>query len=107
MKMDLPDWRQAPGQIGSSISSVDTPALIIDLDAFEFNITSVHDRVRTTGARVRSHAKAHKSVDIAKRQIAAGAIGVCCQKASEAQVFVEAGIQDVMISNEIFGKSKK
>jgi len=106
MKMDLPDWRQAPGQIGSSISSVDTPALIIDLDAFEFNMASVHDRVRKTGARVRSHAKAHKSVDIAKRQIAAGAIGVCCQKASEAQVFVEAGIQDVMISNEIFGKSK-
>ena len=106
MIKDLPDWQQSPGQIGASLSTVDTPALIIDLDALEFNLANVHARVHAAGARIRAHAKAHKSVDIAKRQIAAGAIGICCQKASEAQVFVEAGIQDVMISNEIYGKSK-
>ena len=90
MIKDLPDWQQSPGQIGASLSTVDTPALIIDLDALEFNLANVHARVHAAGARIRAHAKAHKSVDIAKRQIAAGAIGICCQKASEAQVFVEA-----------------
>jgi len=103
---DLPDWHQPPGQIGSSIHSIDTPALLVDLDAMEFNIQAVHSRVFAAGVSVRAHAKAHKSVDIARLQIDAGAIGVCCQKASEAQVFVEAGIENVMISNEVFGQTK-
>ena len=103
---DLPDWRMPPAELGGSVSSVDTPALLVDLNAFEANMAQVHRLAKDSGGAVRSHATAHKSVDIALMQIAAGAIGVCCQKASEAQVFVQAGIKNVLISNEIYGASK-
>ena len=56
--------------------------------------------------RVRAHAKTHKCPEIGKRQIAAGAVGVCCQKVSEAEAMVEGGIGDVLISNEIVGARK-
>ena len=56
--------------------------------------------------RVRAHAKTHKCPEIAKRQVAAGAVGVCCQKVSEAEAMVEGGIADVLVSNEIVGARK-
>ncbi len=100
------DWKQPPASIGLSVSSIDTPALLIDMDAFEQNLSAVHHRVKASGVALRAHAKAHKSVDIARLQMLAGASGLCCQKASEAQVFVEAGIRNILITNQIVGQAK-
>jgi D-serine deaminase-like pyridoxal phosphate-dependent protein len=99
-------WRTAPAAIGMPVAAIDTPALLVDLDALEFNMASVHDRVHAAGIALRPHAKAHKSVDLARRQIAAGAIGICCQKASEAEVFVRAGFDDVLVTNQVIGQQK-
>jgi 3-hydroxy-D-aspartate aldolase len=87
------------------LEEVDTPALILELDAFETNLRRLAEAVRDR-VRVRAHAKTHKCPEIAKRQIAAGAIGVCCQKVSEAEALVEGGIHDVLVSNEIVGAAK-
>jgi D-serine deaminase-like pyridoxal phosphate-dependent protein len=96
----------APARVGDSLEAVDTPALILDLDRFEANLNAVHDYVLSRGARVRSHGKAHKCSEIALRQVAAGAIGLCCQKVGEAEVFVAAGIRDVLVANVVVGQSK-
>ena len=95
-----------PASIGMRLAEVDTPALVIDLDAFEANLKRMADFAGRSGIRVRPHAKTHKSPDIAKRQVALGAVGVCCQKVSEAEAMVDGGIGDVLISNEVAGKAK-
>ena len=97
-------WSAA--QIGDSISSVDTPALILDLDAFERNLKRMADAVRGRSVRLRPHAKSHKCPEIALRQIELGAVGICCQKVSEAAVFVQAGVHDILITNQIVGTTK-
>jgi len=89
-----------PASIGQRLEEVDTPALVLDLDAFERNLDALKQAVAGK-VRVRAHAKTHKSPDIARRQIAAGAVGVCCQKVSEAEALVEGGVQDLLVSNEI------
>jgi D-serine deaminase-like pyridoxal phosphate-dependent protein len=91
---------------GDPVSAVDTPALVLDLDAFERNLERMAAALRGTNVRLRAHAKAHKCPEIARRQVAQGAIGVCCQKVSEAAVFVKAGIGDVLVTNEIVGEAK-
>lgn len=91
---------------GDPLASVDTPALVLDLDAFERNLDRMAAAVRGTGVRLRPHAKSHKCPEIARRQVERGAVGVCCQKVSEAAVFVEAGITDVLVTNEIVGDAK-
>ncbi|MDQ6917018.1 MAG: DSD1 family PLP-dependent enzyme, partial [Pseudomonadota bacterium] len=88
------------------LADVDTPSLIVDLDAFEENLATMGDAVRKKKARLRPHAKSHKCPDIAKLQIAQGAVGICCQKVGEAEAFVAAGITDVLITNEIVGTRK-
>jgi D-serine deaminase-like pyridoxal phosphate-dependent protein len=95
-----------PAEIGMSLDEVDTPALVIDLDALEANHAVLRDSLRGRELRVRPHAKTHKSADLAKLQIAQGAVGVCCQKVSEAEALVEAGIGDVLVSNEVVGAPK-
>src|SRR5918996_2476536 len=97
--------QRPPASVGQRIEQVDTPALILDLDAFEKNLEMLNQAVARR-VRVRAHAKTHKCPEIAKRQIAAGAVGVCCQKVSEAEALVEGGIQNVLVSNEIVGRSK-
>jgi len=94
-----------PASVGQRLEEVDTPALILDLDAFERNI-QVLRRALPKRIRLRPHAKTHKSPDIARRQIEAGAVGVCCQKVSEAEAMVEGGIADVLVSNEVVGAQK-
>ncbi len=94
-----------PAEVGASLpDGVDTPALLLDLDAFEHNLDAL---ARDAGGRcavgVRPHAKSHKCPEIALRQVARGAVGVCCQKVSEAEAFVRGGIQDVVVVNEIVG----
>ncbi|WP_127088119.1 DSD1 family PLP-dependent enzyme [Aquabacter cavernae] len=90
-----------PAELGAPVSEIETPALVIDLDLFERNLATMADAVGGSGVRLRPHAKAHKCPDIALRQMASGAIGVCCQKVSEAEVFVAAGIPDVLLTNEV------
>jgi D-serine deaminase-like pyridoxal phosphate-dependent protein len=95
-----------PAEIGMPLNAVDTPALLIDLDAFERNIARLAQAVAGTGVRLRPHAKTHKSPVIALRQMAAGAVGVCCQKVSEAEALVYGGVGNVLVTNEIVGPPK-
>jgi len=71
---------------------LNTPALVIDLDALTRNIAGMADFARTRGLQLRPHAKTHKSPDIARRQIEAGAVGICCAKIGEAEVLADHGI---------------
>ncbi len=95
-----------PARQGMSLAEVDTPALLLDLDAFERNLDRLDKSLAQTRIRVRPHAKSHKCPEIALRQMARGAIGVCCQKVSEAEAMVEGGVMNVMISNEVVGALK-
>ncbi|UDM53566.1 DSD1 family PLP-dependent enzyme [Cupriavidus sp. MP-37] len=96
----------APAKIGDRVEDVGTPALLVDLDAFDHNLARMQALADAGGVALRPHAKAHKSVAIAQRQIAAGAVGICCQKLSEAYPFAAAGIASIHISNEFVGTDK-
>jgi len=96
----------APATIGMPLDKIDTPALVLDLDALERNISRMAEAVAESGVRLRPHAKSHKCAEIAKRQIAAGAVGVCAQKTSEAEALVAGGVADVLVTNEIVGAAK-
>jgi D-serine deaminase-like pyridoxal phosphate-dependent protein len=91
---------------GQQVTDVQTPALLVDLDAFESNVQQMAALVQRHGVALRPHAKAHKSTAISVAQITAGATGICCQKLSEAYPFVNAGIRDVHISNQFVGSAK-
>lgn len=78
---------------------LDTPALLIDLDATERNIAAMAAHARAVDVALRPHAKTHKSVRIAERQVAAGAVGICCATLGEAEVMVAAGIPGVHITS--------
>ena len=97
-------WKAA--EPGDPVSRIDTPALVLDLAAFERNLQRMAQALRGSGARLRAHAKSHKCPEIAKRQVALGAVGICCQKVSEAAVFVDAGIGDVLVTNQVVGAAK-
>jgi D-serine deaminase-like pyridoxal phosphate-dependent protein len=92
--------------VGDGIDAVDTPALVIDLDAMERNLAVLAAFARSHGLRLRPHAKMHKCAAIARLQIAAGAVGVCVQKTSEAEALAHAGIDDIYISNEVIAPRK-
>jgi 3-hydroxy-D-aspartate aldolase len=96
----------APAQPGMPLADVDTPALIVDLDAFERNLRTMADHVAKAGVKLRPHAKTHKSPIIGLKQMALGAVGLCCQKVSEAEAMVQGGIPDVYVSNEVVGARK-
>lgn len=95
-----------PAQPGQSFAEIDTPALVLDLDAFERNLVAMAAFAEAHGIRLRPHAKTHKSPDIALRQIAHGAVGQCCQKVSEAEILVAGGVGDVLVTNEIASPAK-
>ena len=95
-----------PAQIGAAVDEIDTPALVVDLGAFEHNVRRMAEFARARGVRLRPHAKTHKCPAIALRQIAAGAVGQCCQKVGEAEALVRGGVRDVLVSNEVVGESK-
>ena len=91
-----------PALPGMAESEIQTPCLILDLDALERNIKKMGDYAKAHGMRHRVHGKMHKSVDVAKLQESlGGAVGVCCQKVSEAEVFARGGIKDVLVSNQV------
>ena len=95
-----------PARVGDTLADVDTPALILDLDKFDSNLERLMRSSTVRGIRVRPHAKSHKCVQIARRQMASGAIGICCQKTSEAAAFLDGGLTDILISNEVVGERK-
>jgi len=96
--------QRPPAQVGDAVAAIETPALVLDLDAFERNLDRMANATRAV--RLRPHAKAHKCPDIARLQAARGAVGVCCQKTDEAAAFVEAGISDVLVTNEVVAPPK-
>jgi len=85
---------------------IETPALLIDLDALEFNIKLMADHFKGKKAKLRPHFKTHKSSTIALMQIEAGAKGICCAKLGEAEVLAAAGIHDILIANQVVDTSK-
>ena len=91
-----------PAAIGMDESEIQTPCLVLDLDALERNIKKMGDYAASHGMRHRVHGKMHKSVDVALLQEKlGGSVGVCCQKVSEAEVFARGGIKDVLVSNQV------
>lgn len=95
-----------PAAVGDSHRDVDTPCLVLDLDAFDRNVSRLFASLGNFDGTIRPHAKSHKCPEIARRLIAAGAIGICCQKVSEAEVFADHGINDILVSNEFVGARK-
>ena len=96
-----------PAKPGMDAADIQTPALVLDLDALERNVKKMGDYAKAHGMRHRAHGKMHKSVDVLKLQMElGGAAGVCCQKVSEAEVFVRAGIKDVLVSNQVRDPAK-
>jgi len=84
-----------------NIQELATPALLLDIDTFESNLSHMAGQVSSAGKTIRPHAKAHKCVEIARRQIAAGATGVCVATVSEAELMVGAGIPNVLLTSPI------
>jgi D-serine deaminase-like pyridoxal phosphate-dependent protein len=95
-----------PASVGMPVDEIDTPALIVELDAFEHNLRHMASLAREAGVRLRPHAKTHKCPSIAMRQIEAGAVGQCCQKVGEAEALVRGGVRDVLVSNQVVGAGK-
>ena len=92
--------------VGEQVDAIDTPALVIDLDAMERNIARMAAFVQRHGIRLLPHAKMHKSGVLAQLQMATGAVGVCVQKTSEAEALAAAGVDDIYISNEVVAPLK-
>jgi D-serine deaminase-like pyridoxal phosphate-dependent protein len=92
--------------VGQSVDSIDTPALVVDLDAVKRNLGRMAEFARKHNVRWRPHAKMHKSAALAKLQMQAGAVGVCVQKTAEAEVMVAGGLNNIYISNEVIAEHK-
>ena len=96
-----------PAEIGMAEGDIQTPCLILDLDALERNIAKMGELAKAMGVRHRAHGKMHKSVDVARLQMElGGACGICCQKVSEAEAFARGGIGDILVSNEVRDPAK-
>jgi 3-hydroxy-D-aspartate aldolase len=95
-----------PAAVGMSEADIQTPCLVVDLDALDRNIAHMQGFADDMGVRLRVHGKMHKSADIALKQIEAGACGICCQKVSEAESFARAGVRDILVSNQVRDPAK-
>src|SRR5258706_8661837 len=93
-------------QLGDPLDALDTPSMIVDLTLMEENIARLMERFRGKKVRVRPHLKTVKSPELAHIVLAAGAVGGCVAKVSEAEVMAQAGIEDLLITREIVGKPK-
>jgi D-serine deaminase-like pyridoxal phosphate-dependent protein len=92
--------------IGQAVTELDTPCLVVSQAKLQTNIEALQAFVSAQGLKLRPHAKSHKCPELAKRQIAAGAVGICCQKVSEAEAFAASGIGEILIANEVVGAAK-
>ena len=91
-----------PALPGMAEADIQTPCLVLDMDALERNIRKMGDYAKAHGMRHRVHGKMHKSVDVALLQERlGGSVGVCCQKVSEAEAFARGGIKDILVSNQV------
>jgi D-serine deaminase-like pyridoxal phosphate-dependent protein len=106
MRTPVSDGEALAALVGQSVNAIDTPALVIDMDAMKRNLARMAEFSRKHHVRWRAHAKMHKSAAIAKLQIEAGAIGVCVQKTAEAEAMAAGGIRDIYISNEVIAQHK-
>ena len=97
---------RAQQAIGQPVDAIDTPALVIDLDAMERNLKRMAEFAKARGLKLRPHAKTHKSAELAKLQIANGAVGVCVQKIDEALALAVQGVSDIYITNEVIDPTK-
>src|SRR5690349_24818604 len=88
------------------ISELDTPALIVDLDVMERNLAQMSDYCRRHNLRLRPHTKTHKIPELARKQIESGASGITVAKLDEAEVMIDAGLNDVLIAYPIVGRTK-
>jgi 3-hydroxy-D-aspartate aldolase len=95
-----------PADVGTPAADIDTPALVVDLDAYERNLDRLARDFAGRAVRLRPHSKTHKCPVVALHQVARGAVGVCCQKVSEAEAMVYGGVRNVLVSNEIVGPGK-
>ena len=91
---------------GTPKEELDTPCYVIDLDVMERNIEKMAAYFRDRPAALRPHMKHHKTPAIAQKQLAAGAIGVCCQKLGEAEAMADGGVDNILITYEIIGTAK-
>jgi D-serine deaminase-like pyridoxal phosphate-dependent protein len=98
--------QRCPANVGDGVADVETPALVVDLDILESNLDLMAAKVRASGLRLRPHAKSHKCPSLAAMQVARGAVGICCQKTDEAAAFVDAGITDILVTNEVIAPAK-
>ena len=85
---------------------IPTPALLLDLDAFEANIATMAGHLRARGRGFRPHGKTHKCPEVARALIGAGAVGICAARLSEAEVFADHGIQGLLVTTAVVGTSK-
>ncbi len=99
-------WHRAHACIGHGVAAIDTPSLVIDLDAMDRNLARMAAFAAGHGLRLRPHAKMHKCAELAQLQMAHGAVGVCVQKIDEALALAHAGVRDIYISNEVIDPSK-
>ena len=88
------------------ISELETPAVVVDLDVMERNISRMADYCRSKNLRLRPHTKSHKIPELAKRQIASGASGITVAKLGEAEVMIHSGITDILIAYPLVGRGK-
>jgi D-serine deaminase-like pyridoxal phosphate-dependent protein len=95
-----------PAEPGMREEDVDTPALILDLDAFEHNLDTMAALLAPTGTKLRAHAKTHKSPIVALAQMRRGAVGQCVQKVAEAEALAWGGVPDILVSNEVIAPRK-
>jgi D-serine deaminase-like pyridoxal phosphate-dependent protein len=87
-------------------SDLDTPAVVCDLDVMDRNLAAMAARCREIGIPFRAHTKSHRIPELAHRQMASGAIGICCQKLGDVEVMVAAGLKDILVPYNIVGPTK-
>ncbi len=93
-------------QPGTPIDALDTPVVVVDLDRLERNVQAMAERARAAGVALRPHLKSHKTLEIARRQAAAGAAGVTVAKLDEAEAYLDVGFTDLFVANEVAGPAK-
>jgi D-serine deaminase-like pyridoxal phosphate-dependent protein len=94
------------GQIGRARSEVTTPALLLDLDVARRNIATMAEKFERLPAKLRPHIKVHKSVELSRMTVEAGAVGIACATVWEAMVMARGGIADVLIANQVVQPDK-
>lgn len=104
--MRTPVSEKLAALVGHGVAEIDTPSLVVDLDAMKRNIARMAEFARKHNVRWRPHAKMHKSAALAKMMVDAGAAGACVQKTSEAEIMASGGVRDIFISNEVIAPHK-